>query len=191
MKATAILIEEHGLILQVLDYLSRAQKLIETNHHPHKAVFDRAVSFSRDFTDKYHHYKEEYILFDLLAEKTKGIIKKQLNALKFEHERGCHFIESLSHSIDGYADSDAFATITLLENLASYVSLMKKHIFVVDHFFFPMVEKEFSVEEDRQLTARFQEESEHLGGSKFMSDCFNQVAEIDSKLALSPPLNST
>ncbi len=60
---------------------------------------------------------------------------------------------------------------------------MKKHIFVEDHIFFPMVGKEFSVEEGRQLTTRIQQESEHLGGSKFMSDCFNPVAEIDSKLA--------
>lgn len=178
MKATEILIEEHVLIRQMLSHLSQARKMIETDQHPPKELFEKAVLFSRNFTDKYHHYKEEYLMFGLLADKKEGVFEKQLAALKYEHERGCQFIETLSHSISEYAKGDNFATTTLLENIASYTSILKKHIFVENHIFFPLVEKELSNQESQDLVIQFQEESQRMGGSNFVSECRTLVLEI-------------
>ncbi len=180
MKATEILIEEHVLISQMLSHLSQAQKMIETNQHPPKELFEKAVLFSSNFTDKYHHYKEEYLMFGLLGKKKRGVLGKQLAALKYEHERGCQFIETLSHSISEYAKGDNLATTTLLENIASYTSILRRHIFVEDHIFFPLVEKELSNQEDQDLVIQFQEESQRLGGSDFVSDCSTLVLEIEA-----------
>ncbi len=180
MKATEILIEEHVLIRQMLSHLSQARKMIETDQHPPKEVFEKAVLFSRNFTDKYHHYKEEYLMFGLLAKKKEGVLEKQLAALKYEHERGCQFIETLSHSIGEYAKGDSFATTTLLENIASYTSILKRHIFVEDHIFFPLVEKELSNQEDLDLVTQFQKENQRVGGSSFVSDYSTLVFEIEA-----------
>ncbi len=179
MKATEILIEEHVLIHQMLSHLSLARKMIETDQRPPKELFEKSVLFSRNFTDKYHHHKEEYLMFGLLANKKEGILEKQLAALKYEHERGCQFIETLSHSISGYAKGDNLATTTLLENIASYTSILKRHIFVEDHIFFPLVEKELSDKEDKDLVSQFQKESQWLGGSNFVSDCRTLVLDIE------------
>jgi hemerythrin-like domain-containing protein len=180
MKATEMLIEEHVLIRQMLSHLSQARKMIETDQRPPKALFEKAVFFSRNFTDKYHHFKEEYLMFGLLANKKEGILEKRLTALKYEHERGCQFIETLSHSISEYAKGDDFATTTLLENIASYTSILKRHIFVEDHIFFPLVEKVLSDQEDRELVIQFQKESQRMGGSNFVSDCHTLVLEIEA-----------
>ena len=62
MKSIEILTREHGLILQALDSLSLAQKKIETGKQPPKEFFEKALRFLRNFADKFHHFKEEYLI---------------------------------------------------------------------------------------------------------------------------------
>jgi hemerythrin-like domain-containing protein len=46
-------------------------------------------AFARDFTDRFHHFKEKekYLLFGLLAQKMDGAIDAEIGLLRGEHER--------------------------------------------------------------------------------------------------------
>ncbi|MBW1941869.1 MAG: hypothetical protein JRJ51_03435 [Deltaproteobacteria bacterium] len=39
---------------------------------PAKEFFEKAVAFARNFADRFHHYKEEHVMFAQLAEKKAG-----------------------------------------------------------------------------------------------------------------------
>jgi len=72
MNIIQILTDEHILILKGLDFLRIARDKIEKNEHPPKSFFHKAVRFFRNYADKYHHYKEEFLMFGFLARKEEG-----------------------------------------------------------------------------------------------------------------------
>jgi hemerythrin-like domain-containing protein len=182
MKATDILSREHGLILQALDNLSRARDQIESGQRPPKEFFEKALEFLREFADKFHHFKEEYLMFGLLALKKDGAFDGPIGALRYQHERGRKCINEMAKSLDGYADGDDIALTTLLENLAAYTALLRRHIYEEDHTFFKMTEKELSKEEEEILLTQFKKEDEKMGGQKFYDNCRNRVTEMNALL---------
>ncbi len=72
MQAVKILAKEHEVILEMLDNLAAARDMLEKRNRPPKEFFEKAIVFARDFTDSFHHFKEEYLLFSLLAQKKEG-----------------------------------------------------------------------------------------------------------------------
>jgi hemerythrin-like domain-containing protein len=168
MKAIDILVKEHGLISLMLNTLDKAKKQIERGQFPPKEFFKNAVEFSRSFADKYHHYKEEYLMFGLLAQKKEGDIDLETGVLRFQHERCRECINAIENSIEGYAEGNEIATTILLGNLSSYISILKWHIHIEDNIFFGMAKKEISEEEAEILYEQFLEEAKSYGGKDFV-----------------------
>ncbi|MBW1850803.1 MAG: hemerythrin domain-containing protein [Deltaproteobacteria bacterium] len=167
MDAIEILVNEHALIRQFLDNLSMAAEKLEADERPSKEFFEKALEFARNFTDKFHHFKEEYVMFAQLAQKKGGILDGQIDSLRHQHEHGRNFILEISNSLDGYARGDEIHTITLLENLAAYISLLRHHMHREDHGFYQTVKKEFSENELQGLLELFNEEDQKVGGGTF------------------------
>jgi hemerythrin-like domain-containing protein len=180
MKTTEVLVKEHGLILQVLDFLSMARQKLENGEMPPKEIFEKSVLFSVNFSDKFHHYKEEYLLFGLLAQKKEGALDLEIGALRYQHERCRHFIAEINNAVDGYASGNEIIITTLLENLASYISLLRRHIHMEDHIFFKMAGEVLSQDEDRALLGQFENEDKRIGGNDFYENHKKLAGEIGS-----------
>ena len=90
-------------------------------------------------------------MFGLLSQKKDGAHDGEIGTLRFQHERCRTFIGEIEKSIKGYSAGDEIATTMLLENLASYTSLLKLHIYIEDRIFFKMVKKTMSENEDHAL----------------------------------------
>ncbi len=167
LDALGILVREHGLIRQFLDNLSMALEKLENEEGPPKEFFEKAVEFARNFTDKFHHFKEEHVMFAMLAQKKGGVLDGPIDSLRHQHERGRNFITEISNSLDRYARGDELHTTALIENLGSYISLLRHHIHKEDHNVFQMVKKEFSENELRALSELFKREDEKAGERTF------------------------
>jgi hemerythrin-like domain-containing protein len=177
MEALDILIDEHVLIRQFLEILSVSLKKMEEGKRPPKDFFKKSVSFAREFTDKYHHFKEEHILFNRLAMKKKGEIDAQVESLKFQHERGRALIGEVAKTLEGYAKGQEAQTLILLESLAAYTSLLRQHVHKEDHVFYPMVQSEMPWDEYRGLLEVFQREGSKMG-EKFLEKSKRDLYEI-------------
>lgn len=164
MEALDILRNEHGLIRQFLDSLHLAAERMEEGARPPKEFFEKAIEFARGFTDKFHHFKEEYVMFAQLAQKRRGAIDAQIDALRYQQERGRNYIAEIGNALDGYGRGRDVQATTVLENLAAYISLLRHHIHREDHVFYPMVAREFSEGELRSLLDLFRQEEAKAGG---------------------------
>lgn len=182
MKATDILIREHDLILRALENLAGARDQIENGQSPPKEFFKKALWLLREFADKFHHFKEEYLMFGLLALKKEGAFDGPIGALRYQHDRCRKCINEMTQSLNGYVDGDNIAITSLLENLAAYVSLLRRHIHEEDYTFFPMAVKELSKEEEEILMKQFKKEGEKLGDQKFYNKCDKLIDEMDALL---------
>jgi hemerythrin-like domain-containing protein len=182
MKAIDILSREHDLILEVLENLAWARDKIESEASPPREFFEMALKFLREFADKFHHFKEEYLLFGLLALKKEGNFDGPIGALRYQHERCRNCINQMSRALDGYVNGEDIAITSLLENLAAYVSLLRRHIHQENNTFFPMAAKELSKQEEELLLMQFKKKDVEMGAEKFYDNCRNLKADMDTLL---------
>jgi hemerythrin-like domain-containing protein len=188
MKPTEILISEHDLIRRALGNFSLAIEKLEQGERPPKEFFGKAIDFTRTFSDKFHHFKEEYLMFGRLAEKRKGpfslkngAIDAQIDALRYQHDRGRNLIGEVANSLEGYAKGEDAQTMILLENFAGYLSLLRHHIHKEEHVFYPMVDKELSEVEQESLIEEFKKEERKLGDT-VIEDSRKLVMEMGALL---------
>lgn len=101
MKVLKELTREHRHILQGIQHLEMARTALENNLRPPSSFFHTAALFFSEYADRLHHFKEEYLLFSLLAAKKGGKIDLEMGALRHQHELNRKSIKKSSpHSTD-------------------------------------------------------------------------------------------
>lgn len=162
MSPVQILLEEHQLIRLALENLVLAMEMIEGGEKVPPAFFEKWDQFYRSFILNHHHFKEEYVLFRELAQKHKGALDAQLDALRYQHERGRDIMNQVNGSLSGYNNDDPLDTSTLLENLAAYTALIRHHIHREEHVYYPMIVSLFSEAEKKGFAEAMQAETEKV-----------------------------
>lgn len=164
MTATRILKTEHALILKLLDNLLLAQKHLEKGRWPSSEFFETAVGFARDFADRFHHVKEEFVLFGVLAQKKDGRLDLEIGALRRQHECCRHAVSEIQRALKGYEARDEIAATAMLTHLAAYTALLQRHICLEDTIFFPMADAALTSEDQQNVADYFDEEAHRMQG---------------------------
>lgn len=154
MKVLEILTREHELIQTYLDTVALAVRRLKQGESVPRAFFDNVVTFARDFVDKHHHFKEEYVMFEMLARK-KNALAEQSDQLQHEHERGRFLVSELQAQLDDYQTDPERMRASLLESVDAFVSLLRHHIDLEDHVFYPLARRTFTPQEQSQLLEEF------------------------------------
>ena len=155
MNAIEILVEEHNLILRGLDLLTTAAEKIVRNQNPPKEFFEKATRFTLDFTNKFHHYKEEIVMFGLLAQKHQGEIDAEIERLRSQHATLHDYMTEISQSLEAYSKNAESEVRRLHRNLSDYIETLRRHIHAEDKIFYPLVEKTLTSNEMLGLTEEF------------------------------------
>ena len=98
-KPTKILSDEHQNILKVIDALTKECNVLESGKELDKDFFEKAIGFIRNYADKFHHAKEEDILF---VELCKDTVKMQCNPVQqmlYEHDLGRNFVKGMEQGV--------------------------------------------------------------------------------------------
>jgi hemerythrin-like domain-containing protein len=156
MEPIQILINEHKLIRQYLNDSSVALFMMEEEKWPEKEFFEIGVEFTKSFSDKYHHFKEEYIMFLKLSQKKQGTIDSEIMFLRDQHERARNFTIEISRALSKYTQSNDIHTHTIAENLGYYNLLLRQHIHREDHVFYPMAHDIFTDSEQKEMLEDFE-----------------------------------
>ncbi len=181
MKALQILKIEHGMIRQYLTTLSFALEKMERGERPPKEFFEQAVIFAREFVDTHHHYKEELQMFQLLAQKKSGEIDAPLAALRNQHETGRNHVAAILKATIEIVDGDEVWESDLIESLAAYISMLRRHINIEDHIFYPMAEQVLTDAEHEQLLVSFKQVDDKAAPG-FLDDFRERLLKMDHLL---------
>jgi len=182
MDPINVLVGEHTLIRQFLSSLSFALEKLERGETLNKEYVEQVVVFARNFVDKHHHFKEEYQMFRMVAQKHDGQLDAQLDALRNQHEHGRQYITDIAASLDGHLAGEDIKTTIVLESLAAYLSLLRQHINREDHIFYPMARKVLTDDEFGQLRKSF-EEADAKAGEGFMGEYQERILKMEALLS--------
>ncbi|KKS70038.1 MAG: Hemerythrin HHE cation binding domain protein [Parcubacteria group bacterium GW2011_GWA1_42_7] len=134
-KIIQILTDEHKNILKVADILDNECTLLKQNKKIDKKMILEIVNFIRNYADKFHHAKEEDILFKEFCKNEEKLHCNPVEQMLYEHELGRGFVKGIEEGINKEDNKK------VIENAQNYTSLIREHIFKEDTILYPMVDE--------------------------------------------------
>jgi hemerythrin-like domain-containing protein len=161
------LVDEHVVIKKLISLIPKIIKHIDLEPAINKDIILSVVDFIRSYADKYHHAKEEDILFKYF-DKNSDILKTMYN----EHERGRAHVKAI---IDGVAKKDK---ISIKKHLKEYAELLTEHIKKEDEILYPWMDRNISVTKVGELFSKFNEVDDHYPDiTRKYKDVINNLEE--------------
>jgi len=144
---TTALVDEHRLILRMITLLEANVALAEEGRFSDWSFFlDTALPFIRDFADRFHHAKEEDVLFKALVANGMPREHSPVAAMLMEHDQGRGFVHGMELAARLILASKSTVPMTevvaaLAENARGYAALLREHIEKEDSILYPLAER--------------------------------------------------
>lgn len=164
ITATDTLRREHDAILRMLDATDEVVHRLDAGTAVEPRILEGLLEFFRLFADQCHHGKEEDLLFPKLHEKGMPREMGPIGVMLHEHEQGRAFVREMAQAAAGYAKEQPQAAARWTAAASGYASLLREHIFKENNILFVMADQLLTLEEQRELSARFEKvEAEKMG----------------------------
>jgi hemerythrin-like domain-containing protein len=160
---TEMLEEEHRFIAKVVGVAPVLADRVEAGQAVEAGMLREIVEFMRTYADKFHHGKEEDLLFPALIEKGVPVHGCPIGALTAEHVTGRALVKGLAEATDVLDNDVSSAREDVVKNLRGIAELYPNHIWKEDYLLFPMTHKVMRPEELQGLYQAFQEVEESMG----------------------------
>jgi hemerythrin-like domain-containing protein len=144
------LVNEHDIIKMVIDAIPPLISLLKTDLTSGKGLAIKAISFIKNYADRFHHAKEEDILFTLF-DKTTDII----TVMNKEHEIGRSHVRSALTALEH--DNVVLAE----EHLMAYAALLTEHIRKEDEILYPWIDRALTDSQVGLLFRQFREATQN------------------------------
>jgi hemerythrin-like domain-containing protein len=123
-SATALLREQHRLILRVVDAFSLATR--DADALPDAARLEAFIAFFRLFTDACHHGSEEDVLFTTMEEH--GLAGGPLDAMREEHRVARTLVRALADTLPAIRAGECAARAAFHADAAASIAFIRAHI---------------------------------------------------------------
>lgn len=164
------LVDEHKLIKRLLALIPILVEKFNVESEEDHDVIQGVVDFIRNYADKYHHAKEENILFKYFDENL-DILK----VIHQDHETARACVQAILKGLD------VKDTKLIVENLNTYYELLTEHINKEDDILYPWMDRTFSMNQVGELFSKFNDVDE-ASNKKEIESCKVFVEKLEIKL---------
>jgi hemerythrin-like domain-containing protein len=164
INVTQILVEEHQLILRMIALVEKNTALLASGKFRNWTFYLDAVDFIRNYADRFHHAKEEDVLFIELIKN--GMPEKQspIEAMLMEHDQGRAHVRAMEEAAQKALAGETGQAALIADHAKGYASLLRSHIEKEDTILYPLSERVLPENvRPRMLTAYEQAESRMPG----------------------------
>ena len=140
------LVDEHALIKKWLELIPAVLEKVDIESKIGRQLILDGLDFIRSYADKFHHAKEEDVLFGY-TDKNLDIIKTILA----DHETARGHVKAMLEAL-GKGDEK-----TVFEHLNAYKELLTEHIKKEDEILYPWIDRGLSTAQVGELFAKFDE----------------------------------
>ncbi len=146
------LVDEHVLIKRLLALIPSIVEFTESSLRVERDLILRCVDFIRTYADKYHHMKEEDILFKYVDDKAEII-----QVMFKDHDTGRGHVRQV---VEG-AEKGNKAQIK--EHLLAYRELLTQHIKKEDEILYPWIDRQLSTTQVGEMFRKCSEADASVG----------------------------
>ena len=143
MKAnvTQVMSDEHQLILRMITLVEKNTALMEKGRFSDWTFFLDAVDFIRNYADRFHHAKEEDVLFIELIRNGMPEKNSPIEAMHMEHDQGRAYVRGIEAAAQRALKGEAGQVPIIAENAKGYAELLRGHIDKEDTILYPLAER--------------------------------------------------
>ncbi len=145
------LVDEHNWIKRLLALIPDIVGEIRASDEIDSELLLATVDFIRGYADRFHHLKEEDILFDY-TDRNATIVQ----VIFQDHDRARGFVRAIAQAVE---DDDRDA---LCSNLVNYRELLTEHINKEDKILYPYIDRELTTSQVGKVFRRFEESENGL-----------------------------
>ena len=138
---TQVMVEEHKLILRMIGLVERNTAQMEAGKFRDWQFYLDAVDFIRNFADRFHHAKEEDVLFTALVANGMPAQNSPVAAMLMAHDQGRAFVRGMEEAAQQALDGEAGQIPRIAENARGYAALLRDHIDKEDNILYPLAER--------------------------------------------------
>ncbi|HBG06717.1 MAG: cation-binding protein [Geobacteraceae bacterium GWC2_58_44] len=152
--------DEHQLILRMLALLEKNAALTaQGSFHDYRFYLD-GVDFIRNYADRFHHAKEEDILFEALIENGMPRENSPVAAMLMEHDLGRAFVRGMEEAAKRALNGEAGQDQAIATSARGYLELLREHISKEDDILYPLAERVIPEEKRDAIVAGYQRAEE-------------------------------
>ncbi|MDO8516538.1 MAG: hemerythrin domain-containing protein [Nanoarchaeota archaeon] len=151
-EITKILVDEHKNILKLVGVLERECNAIETGKEIDQTFFINAIDFIKNYADKFHHAKEEDILFyEFNKSAEEGCTHcNPIQQMLVEHDEGRASVKLMTEGLESNDKKK------LVYGARGYSQLIHEHIFKEDNILYPMSEDALSKKTKSEMLEKYE-----------------------------------
>jgi len=164
MKAIETLMNEHQIILEVLDALEKFAADISSGRTKDHRDFAHFAEFFSSFADRFHHGKEEDILFEEMQRHEFSKNAGPLAVMYYEHDLGRSKVRLMREAGESDTWNEDIRSRTH-NAAATYVTLLRNHIDKEDNVLYPMAQQRLPEEVFTDMAHRFDDFKTHTFGT--------------------------
>ena len=138
---TTALVTEHLLIKRMLALIERFAPLTAKGEFRDWQFYLDGVDFIRQYADRFHHAKEEDVLFEALVANGMPRQNSPVAAMLMEHDQGRIYVRAMEAAALKAAAGEANQEQFIAENALAYAALLREHISREDEILYPLAER--------------------------------------------------
>lgn len=181
MNSVDIMMQEHQLILEMVQVIRKMCFGIYQGAKPDAKDFDDVMDFVKNYADAHHHGKEEEYLFRSMVDHL-GKIGQNLitHGMLVEHDLGRMYMMDLREALSKYFAGDEESILDVIANVISYTHMIERHIKKEDELVYPYGVEHLPREvfqEVEKKTFEFEKKADEQGTQKHYVDMVQRLAE--------------
>lgn len=140
-NVTQVMVAEHQLILRMIALIENNTILLERGRYRNWQFYLDAVDFVRNYADRFHHAKEEDVLFAALVKNGMPAQQSPVEAMLIEHEQGRAHVQAIEEAAQKALDGELGQGPVIAEHARGYARLLRGHIEKEDTVLYPLAER--------------------------------------------------
>lgn len=167
------LVNEHVLIKRWIALIPILIDNLDVHSEEGRQLILDWIDFIRSYADRYHHAKEEEILFKYFDE--------DLDILKVihkDHEDVRAHVRAILDALKGKDQVKSASKDAIIEHLKAYQEILKEHIKKEDEILYPWMDRNLSITQIGELFSQFNNVDEQFGDApKRYEEFINKLEE--------------
>ena len=162
------LVDEHVLIKRWIALIPAVVENLDLESETGRQLIVDGIDMIRSYADRYHHAKEEDILFKYFDENS-----EILQVMYADHTTGRGHVKAMLEALERKDKT------TLGQHLMAYRKLLTEHIKKEDEILYPWMDRNLSTNQVGELFSKFNQVDQQMG---FSSEKYEQfVAKIEKQ----------
>ena len=161
---TRVMVDEHKLILRMITLVEKNTASMEQGAFRNWQFYLDAVDFIRNYADRFHHAKEEDVLFKALVANGMPAKQSPIEAMLMEHDQGRAFVRNMEEAAQKALNGESGQIPVIAENAKGYAELLRGHIDKEDTILYPLAERVLPEEGRDTLASAYADAAAQMPG---------------------------